>query len=643
MTPTPWEPLEMSTSEKRTSAGDLVFYREYSGLAAGEYQYKFRLGTGDWWVVDESAETVSDGAGNRNNLLVVKEQKIAQDEGNQDRSEDTPEATHGQEENRSMPETPTVPITVVDTVADQEQPIYGDAEPESLEEDQSKREADAEPDAAFEHKEAVQGEVPEPADIMKTSEGSVPSFKMERAPVDLLQVNDDIETNATLSSQDAPLQAHKEHTNPLTHLPPIDTARGSTQASNKPYTEDRPYVEGPPFDGATILGNEAFTAREDDPEGLLVDQDSSPLLPHERVPDPDEVPLMPHESSTSQESLHDDNHHTSRRRRASYTGSASRSRSHTPVLGGVEGDTNDPSLESFPSGREEIFEQIQRTEMRLEEDEVREDGSVSPNSTSPQLSPHRSPLRESSISPVRIPRTTSSVSVGSSSLNAITEEDGQPEIPRSAPDHEITSNLDGGSAPTGASSREETHNNHSPNTLHTEDAAAQISHSAKAIEPASLIHPSQGKGTAAPHASKDEVAPPTPPMTPKTFSQEIPQPLSDPNPAVTSEPTSTTTPTIMVNGAPRTSINPPQEQPTSPGEVEEITQNTPSKKPTQPDTETDGDNQVLEPAANTSTALTFHKSNESFLHTFWRLAFGSWLAPLGKWLGGLCGGQRKAT
>lgn len=42
----------------------------------GQYQYKFRLGAGDWWVCDESKPTVDDGQGNKNNLLEVKEQPI---------------------------------------------------------------------------------------------------------------------------------------------------------------------------------------------------------------------------------------------------------------------------------------------------------------------------------------------------------------------------------------------------------------------------------------------------------------------------------------------------------------------------------------------------------------------------------------
>ncbi|TKA77413.1 hypothetical protein B0A49_03495 [Cryomyces minteri] len=64
-----WEPTEMQYSPKD---GELEFSKSFENVDEGEYQYKFRLGPGDWWVLDETAETVTDNAGNRNNLIVVK-------------------------------------------------------------------------------------------------------------------------------------------------------------------------------------------------------------------------------------------------------------------------------------------------------------------------------------------------------------------------------------------------------------------------------------------------------------------------------------------------------------------------------------------------------------------------------------------
>lgn len=54
-------------------SGEWEFSKTFPA-AKGEYQYKFRLGPGDWWVCDENKPTVDDGFGDRNNVLVVKDE-----------------------------------------------------------------------------------------------------------------------------------------------------------------------------------------------------------------------------------------------------------------------------------------------------------------------------------------------------------------------------------------------------------------------------------------------------------------------------------------------------------------------------------------------------------------------------------------
>ncbi|KAI4728119.1 hypothetical protein E4T49_04060 [Aureobasidium sp. EXF-10728] len=68
-----WEPIEMKQKEKED--GELEFEHEFEA-DPGEYQYKFRLGPGDWWVLDETKPTVDDGTGIRNNLLVVESKPV---------------------------------------------------------------------------------------------------------------------------------------------------------------------------------------------------------------------------------------------------------------------------------------------------------------------------------------------------------------------------------------------------------------------------------------------------------------------------------------------------------------------------------------------------------------------------------------
>lgn len=63
-----WEPIEMD--EEQTDKGEYTFCKSFMA-EEGEYQYKLRLGPGDWWICDDSKPKLDDGAGNENNLVVV--------------------------------------------------------------------------------------------------------------------------------------------------------------------------------------------------------------------------------------------------------------------------------------------------------------------------------------------------------------------------------------------------------------------------------------------------------------------------------------------------------------------------------------------------------------------------------------------
>ncbi|CZT24901.1 uncharacterized protein RCC_10629 [Ramularia collo-cygni] len=64
-----WAPLEM---EHFTRPDGKFTFRKFFAVEEGEYQYKLRLGPGDWWVCDDTQPQVDDGSGNKNNLVVVK-------------------------------------------------------------------------------------------------------------------------------------------------------------------------------------------------------------------------------------------------------------------------------------------------------------------------------------------------------------------------------------------------------------------------------------------------------------------------------------------------------------------------------------------------------------------------------------------
>lgn len=63
-----WDPIEMDSEQ--TDGGEWTFAKSFMA-EEGEYQYKLRLGPGDWWICDDSKPKIDDGAGNENNLTVV--------------------------------------------------------------------------------------------------------------------------------------------------------------------------------------------------------------------------------------------------------------------------------------------------------------------------------------------------------------------------------------------------------------------------------------------------------------------------------------------------------------------------------------------------------------------------------------------
>ncbi|KAF7857165.1 hypothetical protein EAF04_009406 [Stromatinia cepivora] len=63
-----WQPQEMDYTN---DSDHYVFSKAVEVEEGKEYQYKFRIGNGDWWMSDEDAPTVTDEVGNQNNLLTV--------------------------------------------------------------------------------------------------------------------------------------------------------------------------------------------------------------------------------------------------------------------------------------------------------------------------------------------------------------------------------------------------------------------------------------------------------------------------------------------------------------------------------------------------------------------------------------------
>ncbi len=58
----PWDPLEMdsgpapSVGDGQDGGNELEFFKDFS-VPEGHWQYKFRLGPGDWWVCNDTVAT----------------------------------------------------------------------------------------------------------------------------------------------------------------------------------------------------------------------------------------------------------------------------------------------------------------------------------------------------------------------------------------------------------------------------------------------------------------------------------------------------------------------------------------------------------------------------------------------------------
>ncbi|KAM5351510.1 hypothetical protein ACJ41O_004233 [Fusarium nematophilum] len=64
-----WELQEMQYT--RDEDGEHTFQSEVMVEAGKDYQFKLRVGEGDWWVLAENYPVATDGSGNQNNLLSV--------------------------------------------------------------------------------------------------------------------------------------------------------------------------------------------------------------------------------------------------------------------------------------------------------------------------------------------------------------------------------------------------------------------------------------------------------------------------------------------------------------------------------------------------------------------------------------------
>lgn len=642
----PWETVKMQLSKEKTEAGEFLFYKEFNGVEEGEYQYKFRLGSGDWWVLDETAETATDDAGNKNNVVIVKVKPILEHTTRGSASAEPPKETaestaasvfhhtdavfeatgapqtrgvavgdlksqHMDEEEVPKDESTAkaleaipIPFTVVEKVPDVEQPQYGDVEADSLHEDASKRAQDAQPNAEY---------VSPPEAPSMAQEATSPGFlsvsalvveKIDNEP----SYGDDFGEEATsaqkLAHEIRAVDAEPDHVITSRELGSLQTMSYEDPETAEALVNVEKETDTFESDRSPLFAHEAFEEDEDEEEEV-------PLLPHERSHDPLEamedeesfpdepraieggIPLFAHE-------VIDSGRRSPILRRESTKRSTTSLHSLQDIHG--EHDFNDPSIEPFPTRREDIFDHVAAIGHRLPKDETIDMGS---------------PLN---LSPVAL-RACSSIEPGSP-LNPIEENSGDEEemdLPSPAVGYAK-------SAVTSAEIPEE-----------------------RIDEVEDDVHNSNGSDDSKDFAkaeASDPAGPLTPPLTPKENKDRYREDPLDTPVAEASTPTKKRTLSISEEATPK-----PIDEADEYLSAEEVS--TPAAKGTElestkvlrsPESSRPSSLLADNRAATPNSVITpSQNKHEGFFRTVLQVVFGSWLTPLGRFFASLCGGKKNAT
>nr|POE59321.1 hypothetical protein CFP56_24590 [Quercus suber] len=349
-----WEAVEMETAQD--VHGAYRFHKTFQ-VEAGEYQYKFRLGPGEWWTLDSSRPTIDDGLGNKNNSVQVLEMahpaaaKQASEHAQQD-----PTSVHADEHTQS--------------------PLLNRAE------DGNGRAMDGAVINASSRHGATLSDDHAAAPLMKheVHEEQQPT---KVASTDLEPRPSGHESADRYSFSDkcsgAPLMRHETSTmeprsQPLEHgNPQTDDHKGSRVSEDAPSLMQHEVSDPQPLEpiaaAAVELSDDNYDGDDDS------EDEGPPLLSHERTTssstDLSYSPLPRRQSASSGNNLG--------------SGSSSSPHIRMPIEPPVASqlfplDLDDPSLERFPTDEKGILEHIRRTSMNLPKDETTEE-RLSPVST----------------------------------------------------------------------------------------------------------------------------------------------------------------------------------------------------------------------------------------------------------------------
>ncbi|KAH8653212.1 hypothetical protein BGZ60DRAFT_180509 [Tricladium varicosporioides] len=348
-----WQPQEMEHTTNPD--GEHEYHKNVQIEKGKEYQYKFRLGPGDWWTLNEDAPTVTDDIGNRNNLLTIPAYK----ENNSNMGH--PSSSPLQEEETSkdnMEEQSTHEI---------KQTIGSTEKTESTERPEYHTQTIA-PTVAIDDtttEEPLQGSNKEGTNILKS----------QLLTPEVIQTNHSISPErartpelADTAAEVADSAAKLDHEEPTPPISDDEAGRiGYRRMSSTPIPQVA-RVAAEVADVAATLDQESVDQAEM-PLPQKVGEEEDEFDSGAETPPEERVPLFPHECPGPNDLVVQ-----SRRESIIPPPSPSKSTQDEEI------DLNDPTLTPFPTNREEIYAEIRSMEGRLPVDEVRLDGSP-PTST----------------------------------------------------------------------------------------------------------------------------------------------------------------------------------------------------------------------------------------------------------------------
>ncbi|KAK1073073.1 hypothetical protein LTR12_013138 [Friedmanniomyces endolithicus] len=344
-----WEAVEMD--HEILADGENGFSKTFMA-DEGEYQYKFRLGPGEWWALDDTKPTLDDGAGNKNNVMVVKPVTAAPQAPKQGAAKAV-DAPAPQQPATISPPLQAAPALPAPQPAPQAAVSPPQQPPQIL--------VDSTPVTAP----LVPQEQPHPSDKSAVTPSNA-LRAVASAPI----------------TEAAPLLPHEQ--TPISEKPASTTINPLPTIASAVTSVVAPLMKHESF-FADVKASSRYNEFDDDgdDDANLVEEDyddddeifehqQSPLMRHETLgPDSDEhahSPLMRHESMTLYDRTDEPDHTYSR----SYTAPLSLTTSSSSAADSVcpEADPNDPSLEKFPTDHVGIFQHIHRASTQLPADET---------------------------------------------------------------------------------------------------------------------------------------------------------------------------------------------------------------------------------------------------------------------------------